>query len=47
MARAHFIPLPTYEELPPEEMRREAEAFLGKFAPEGSKLRGIGQSIHQ
>ena len=31
MARAHFIPLSTYEELPPEEMRREAEAFLAKM----------------
>ena len=31
MARANFIPLSTYEELPPEEMRREAEAFLAKM----------------
>jgi iodotyrosine deiodinase len=31
MARANFIPLSTYEELPPEEMRREAEAFLTKM----------------
>ncbi len=31
MARAHFVPLSTYEELPPDKMRREAEAFLAKM----------------
>ena len=28
MARAHFVPLSTYEELPVDAMRREAAAFL-------------------
>ena len=31
MPRAEFIPLDTYRELPVEEMRQEARAFLGKM----------------
>ena len=31
MARARFVPLSTFDEFPPDQMRREADAFLAKM----------------